>query len=387
MIPHARRRLIRDAISLMLLGSLPFAGLIAAQDSTAPLLSLDSEVRVLDLSRPSDTSWERFAGLPSGPAVDTPSRPLAPAMALRPADPIAPPPVTDLEVMLDWYPSLHHAALLIAQERKLFARRGLSVTLSTPADPEVPTKLLAAARVELAVTRQPLLHLQVEQGMPLIRVATLVGLPLATLVLKEHRAPDALTGLAGRRIGHSDRDGEQVLLAALLARHEVTREEVDSPNVHFGLEQAMALERVDGVIGAMRHLLPRQLADEGMAVRTYPVEEHGVPLHDGLILVANRDRLAQHRDGIQRFVAAVEEATAWILNHPDEAWTLLVTTQPTLDTRANRAAWPEIRARLSLRPAAVDQARYANFETFLFEAGIIKTRTPWERLAMDPGLP
>lgn len=387
MMPTVRRRLVRLAMSLVLAFQL-VSGPLAAQDASAPPLSLDGEVSVPDLaSLPSQATGQRFVGLPGGPGIDTPSRPQAPAMIRRPADPIAPPPITELEVMLDWYPSLRHAALFIAQERKLFARRGLSVTLSTPADPEVPTKLLAASRVELAVTRQPLLHLQVEQGMPLIRVATLVGLPLSALVLKAHRAPDALSGLAGRRIGHSDLDGEQVLLASLLARHKLSREEIDSPNVHFNLEQAMRTQRIDGVIGAIRHVLPRQLADEGIAVRTYPIEEHGVPLHDGLILVANRDRLARHRDAIRRLVDALTEATAWILNYPDQAWSLLVTTLPVLDTPANRAAWPEIRARLSLRPAAVDQARYVNFETFLLETGILKTRTPLERLAMDPGRP
>lgn len=380
--------------SLLALGPLLLAGmsLLAPSfamgneegDTTEPRYPpLNTEVMVPDLPPAPVDPLARYRGLPSGPAVDTPSRPIAPAIAMGPAEPIAPPPVDHLEVALDWYPSPRHAALYIAKALDMFEHRGLDVRLSTPADPEVPTKLLADSRVDLALTRQPLLHLQVDHGMPLVRVATLVGVPLTALVVRRDTGIESPAQLEGARVGHADQDAERILLPAMLADHDVSMDSIDTPNVHYRMEQAMLEGRVDAIIGGMRHLLPRALANDGLATRSFAVENYGMPRHDGLILVANRNELKRQRSAIRRFVSALEEATAWILEHPDESWRRLVVTEPTLDTPLNRDAWPEIRARLTQTPSALSQGRYRDVEQFLFEAGLVTQRHPVSRLAVD----
>lgn len=380
--------------SLLALGPLLLAGmsLLAPSfamgneegDTTEPRYPpLNTEVMVPDLPPAPVDPLVRYRGLPSGPAVDTPSQPIAPAIAMGPPEPIAPPPVDHLEVALDWYPSPRHAALYIAKALDMFEHRGLDVRLSTPADPEVPTKLLADSRVDLALTRQPLLHLQVDQGMPLVRVATLVGVPLTALVVRRDTGIESPAQLEGARVGHADQDAERILLPAMLADHDVSMDSIDTPNVHYRMEQAMLEGRVDAIIGGMRHLLPRALANDGLPTRSFAVEQHGMPRHDGLILVANRNELKRQRSAIRRFVSALEEATAWILEHPDESWRRLVVTEPTLDTPLNRDAWPETRARLTQTPSALSQGRYRDVERFLFEAGLVTERHPVSRLAVD----
>lgn len=384
---HSAPPRVRASLALVALLALPGQGLAdAPTPPEAGYPPLGTEVMVPDLS-PAEATPDpvaAFHGLTGGPAVDTPTRPTAPAVAVGPAEPIAPPPVNRLSVMLDWYPSPRHAALYVAQARDLFASRGLEVELRAPADPDVPTKLLAAERVDLALTRQPLLHLMVDRGQPLVRVATLVGVPLAALVVREDAGIEGPGQLAGSRLGHADLDDEAVLLASLLARHEIPREALDSPDLHFRLEEAMREGRVDGVIGAVRYLLPRALADEGLATRTYTTDAMGVPRHDGLILVANRERLVRQRDAITRLVDALEEATAWLVEHPEQGWALLAATEPALDTPTNRAAWPAALARLTLTPAALHARRYADFERFLNEQGLVSATTPVARLAIDP---
>ncbi|WP_136246731.1 ABC transporter substrate-binding protein [Halomonas borealis] len=375
--------------TLTLAIGLPLWSLAGQADPAPPEADyppLGTQVMVPDLvltptAAPGEDALEAFEGRRGGPSVDTPTRPTAPAVAVGPVEPIAPPPVTRLSLMLDWYPSPRHAALFVARERKLFAERGLDVELRTPADPDVPTKLLAASRIDLALTRQPLLHLRVDQGEPLVRVATLVGLPLASLVVDDDIGLD---DLAGRRIGHVDLDAEAVLLAGLLHHQALDRDALDSPDLHFRLEQAMREGRVDGVIGAVRYLLPRALADDGISTRTYTTEAMGVPRYDGLILVANRDHLTTQREAIARLVEALEDATAWIVEHPEASWELLVQAEPTLDTPTNRAAWPDAMTRLSLAPAALHAQRYADFERFLVDRHLVKAPTPVERLAIDP---
>ncbi|MGO2133544.1 MAG: ABC transporter substrate-binding protein [Halomonas sp.] len=338
---------------------------------------------------------ERYSGRAFSPLAPVPETPAphamlstlsatAPDIVAGPAEPLEPPPTHDLKVMLDWYPSPRHAPLFIAQQRGLFQQRGLEVELVTPADPEAPTKLLAAGRVDLALTRQPLLHLLVNEGKPLTRVASLIRLPLSFLLVGRPDFDD-LSLLDGARIGHLDRDGRQVLLPALLDSLGLRPEQIESPKIHFRVDDAIREGRIDAIIGAMQHQVTETLASDGLTTQSYPVAELGVPLHDGLIVIANRDHLEGQRDAIRHFVEALEEATAWIITHPEESWTELTSAEPRINSLYNQKEWPETRARLSLSPAALSQGRYAGFEQYLFDSGIVDKITPVERLALDPG--
>lgn len=271
----------------------------------------------------------------------------------------------------------------------MFARRGLEVTLVVPADPSVPAKLLAAGRTDLALGRQPQLHLLADRRMPVVRVATLVAAPVSGLVLNgASESADNGFALEGLRIGVTDSDGRDVVLAFMLTEllgMAKGLELVGLEELGYSTVEAMREQRIDGMMMHHRYLLPRQLADEGIMTRTLPSEAYGLPAHDGLILMANRDQLNGKRDAVRRLVSALEEATLWIVNHPQEAWALLEKAEPALAGQAGQDAWADIYPRLALQPAAVDHERYLRFERFLHEAGIVETVTPLERLAIDLG--
>ncbi|ALM52517.1 ABC transporter substrate-binding protein [Halomonas huangheensis] len=332
------------------------------------------------------TSIDRaYLNYPRGPGVDTPTMPAAPSMTSTPPDPLLPPPVTHLELVLDWHPGPRHAALLVADALGLFTRRGLDVKMRPPADPDIPAKLVAASRVDLALTDQATLHQLVDEGKPLIRVATLIELPLAAVVASQDSGIRSALSLIDQRVGYSTQASHDVILRAILSEERLNLSHVEARDVHFSTITAMSEGRVDALVAGSRFSLPRQLADLGVATRILPLEELGFPIHDGLIMVANVDHLAARKSSIRRFVSALQEATEWITAHPDMAWEIMVEQEPTIDSTANAEAWPNIRRRLALRPGAVDMARYRRLEHYLWEHDIIETLTPPEKLAKDPG--
>lgn len=341
-------------------------GLPTAAGADEPL-TLDTQVLVPSLPAPS--------------AEDTDAA--GPSVATLPAAPLEPPPRQPVAVMLDWYPGPQHAALLLAQHKGLFARQGLEVDIATPADPALPTRLLAAGRIDIAVTRQPLLHLQVANGRPLVRVGTLAPLPLSGLLLRD----DAEASLAGTRIGYSTAESRELLLPALLARQDVALEALELVDVNFNAATQMVEQALDGVVTAQRLTLPQQLAEQGIRAQLIRFEDHGVPAYEGLVLVANRDRLSGQRRYLRRFMTALEEASAWMVEAPDEAWSRLADAEPALDTPANRDAWMAVLLRLSARPAALDMERYRRFDAFLLDQGLIEASTPLHHLAVDLGAP
>ena len=81
-------------------------------------------------------------------------------------------------LLLDWFINPDHGPVIIAQEKGYFSELGLEVNIIPPADPADPPKLVAAGKADIAISYQPQLHLQVAEGMPLVRVGTLVSTPL-----------------------------------------------------------------------------------------------------------------------------------------------------------------------------------------------------------------
>ena len=83
-----------------------------------------------------------------------------------------------LTVLLDWFTNPDHAQLVIAQELGIFEELDLEIEMVEPADPSLPPKMVAAGKADIAITYQPQLHVQVSQGLPLVRFGTLVSTPL-----------------------------------------------------------------------------------------------------------------------------------------------------------------------------------------------------------------
>ena len=339
-------------------------------------------------------SLESDVALPEGlwPAGDNSAAEVpeeAPSMAVIPPPPLDPPPLKQLTLMLDWYLSPQHAALIVAKERALFAAQGLEIELLTPADPSIAIKLLAAGEVDLALTRQPLLHLHAHDGAPITRIATLIETPLnAVIVAGEAPAPAAVAdALADLHYGYSTREGRDVLVEQLLPRSVRQVDDFVAPeSVHFDAADALRSSRVDAVADGFFHTLPQQLASDGIVTHTVRYSDIDIPRHDGLILLANSDFVARQATTWSRVLIALEEASNWMIEHPEEAWTLLATTHPVLDNPINQEAWDDLLRRVALSPAALDERRYAAFESYLQSAGVTENSIPVTRLAVNPHL-
>nr|WP_272214276.1 hypothetical protein [Marinicella sp. W31]MDC2879049.1 hypothetical protein [Marinicella sp. W31] len=78
-------------------------------------------------------------------------------------------------------------------------------------------------------------------------------------------------------------------------------------------------------------------------------------------------------DRLPRFLDAVERATIFITNHPQQAWGLFAEAYPDLDDELNRQAFADTVARFAKSPAAFDAGRYQRFGAFMAENGLIDT--------------
>ncbi len=279
-----------------------------------------------------------------------------------------------LTVLLDWFVNPDHATLIIAGEKGFFEAQGLDVELIAPADPNDPPKLVAAGKADLAITYQPQLHMQVGEGLPLKRVATLIATPLNSVVVLRDGPVKSLADLKGRKIGYSIGGFETALLKRMLEPHGVTLDDLTLINVNFSLSPSLLAGQVDAVIGAFRNFELNQLDIEGSPGRAFFPEEEGVPAYDELILVANSANLEDAR--LPRFIEALEQAAHYLVNHPEDSWELFIRNHKDLDDELNRRAFAATLPRFALRPAALDSGRYERFAAFLLQQGLIREAKP-----------
>ncbi|CAI8037555.1 Putative thiamine biosynthesis protein HI_0357 [Geodia barretti] len=253
-----------------------------------------------------------------------------------------------LTLMLDWFINPDHAPLFVALEKGYFADEGIEVELIAPADPNDPPKLVAAGKADLAVSYQPQLHLQVAEGLPLVRIATLVATPLNTLLVLADGPVQSIADLKGRTVGYSVGGFEDALLGAMLERHGLGIEDVTLVNVNFSLSPSLLSGQVDAVIGAYRNFELNQMDIEGHTGRAFYIEEEG-----------------------------------FLINHPDESWQLFLRGREELDDELNKRAWRDTLPRFALRPAALDTARYERFAAFLQAQGLIPEALPASAYAVE----
>ncbi len=286
-----------------------------------------------------------------------------------------------LTVLLDWFVNPDHAPLIIAKEKGFFKAAGLDVKLIAPSDPSAPPKLVAAGKADLAVSYQPQLHVQVEQGLPLIRIATLVSTPLNSLVVLKDGPIKSIKDLKGKKVGFSVGGFEDVLLSAMLSKHGLTLKDLTLINVNFSLSPSIVSGKVDAVIGAFRNFELNQMDIINKPGRAFYPEEEGVPSYDELIIVAHKSKIADKR--YRRFVDAMEQAVQFLVNHPKESWAAFIGAHKNLNDELNKRAWRDTLPRFALRPAAFDRARYQRFAEFLKKQGLIKNIRPIAEYAVE----
>lgn len=275
-------------------------------------------------------------------------------------------------LMLDWFVNPNHGPIVIAQQLGYFKDQGLEVVIQEPADPSMPPKLVAAGNIDLAITYQPNLILDIAESLPLVRSATLIATPLNTLMVLDNDKMNTLADFKGKKVGIAFSGSEEATIGKMLETAGLAFSDIEIINVGWALSSSLASGKVDAIWGGLRNFEENQLLLEGFKAKSFFPEEHGVPAYDELIFVANANNYDSAM--INAFNKALQQATIYIMNHPQAAWNEFVNYAPdTLDNELNKRAWNDTLTRFALRPAAVDLKRYDDYAQFMFDNKLIKS--------------
>ena len=275
-----------------------------------------------------------------------------------------------ITIGLDWFINPDHAPLIIAKKRNFFKDLNLDVEMIEPADPNDPPKLVAAGKLDIAISYQPQLHIQVDQGLPVARIGTLVSVPLNSLVVLRDGPIKKISDLRGKKVGFSVGGFEEALLSGMLQKYNLNMSDVELVNINFSLSPSLIAKKVDAVIGAFRNFELNQMDIVNKPGRAFYPEEHGVPTYEELIYIANQKN--KNNPIFDKFFNAIQKATLTIINDPVSTWKDFSSFRKGLDDELNKRAYKDTISRFALRPQAHDLKTYKNFGKFLKNKGIIK---------------
>ena len=279
-------------------------------------------------------------------------------------------PAQKFTVLLDWFVNPDHAPLFAAKYTGAFAASGLDVDLIAPTDPDLPPRLLAAGKADVALSYQTQLYLLVEQNLPVRRTGTLIDKPLNTLTVLAASGIKTLADFKGKKIGYSVAGVEDVLIATMLATAGLKLSDVTLVNVNFALVTSLMSHEVDGVIGTFRTYEDIQLAQSGANPVIFLPENYGVPPSDELIIMSNSNRLDDPR--LPKFLAAVKQGNAALQKDPHGMWARFIKDQTSLNDKLDKTSWFALLPYFAADPRALDAARYITYRDFMLKTGLIK---------------
>jgi putative hydroxymethylpyrimidine transport system substrate-binding protein len=279
---------------------------------------------------------------------------------------------------LDFYPNPDHAGIYMAQKLGYFEEAGLDVIIETPSDPAAPVKQVAAGRSDLAISYEPEVALAREQGLDIVAVAALVNRPLTSMIWLQKSGIKGIGDLKGKTIGTAGIPYQDKFLETILARVDLTPDDLKVVNVGFGLLPALAGGSAQATLGGFRNVEGVDLRERGLAPVVTPVDQLGVPTYDELVLVARRQSLEEDPDKFRLFLAALARGTEAAVAQPGAATTAITEANPDLEPKLAAA---EVKATLPLLGAGtsgqpygyMDPKEWATFAGWMRDNGLIES--------------
>ena len=243
-------------------------------------------------------------------------------------DPSATEPASDakdkLSIMLDWYPNAVHSFIYVAQEKGYFADQGLDVDIQMPADTNDSLKLVAAGKIDLALSYQPQILLARGENIPVRSIAAVVRHPLVHLLTEANGNVSSPKDLDGKTVGYSSIPLYEAMVRTMISKDGGNPDNINLVDVGFDLIPSLASGQADAIMGGFINHEQLILEKEGHAMKSINPVDYGVPDYYELVLTASEAGIEAKKDQLTRFVKAVQEGQKYVTEHPEEALSILL---------------------------------------------------------------
>jgi putative hydroxymethylpyrimidine transport system substrate-binding protein len=289
----------------------------------------------------------------------------------------SPPGSKPFTVMLDWFPNADHAPLYSAIAHKDFDAAGLDVRPVVPSAAAEPLKLLAAGKVDMAISYEPQLLLARDQGYKLVSIGALVQRPLTSIIALPGHGVRTVADLAGKRVGTAGIGYQRAELQAALRHAHVNPTTVQEVNVGFNLVSAMLSGKVAATLGGYWNYEGIQLERLHKHPVVIPVDRAGVPSYDELVLVVRESEARRDGEDLRAFLQALTRGEREVRADPAAAAALIAKANPDADPKLQLASiqrtLPATRPSHSNDPYGWQEpTAWVSFANWMFARGLLQ---------------
>jgi putative hydroxymethylpyrimidine transport system substrate-binding protein len=248
--------------------------------------------------------------------------------------------------------------------------------------------------VDLAISYEPEMFYGQQEGLPVAAVATVVPVPLNSLIASSKSGITTLADVKGHKVGVTGIPSDDAFYQTMLKTAGLSPSDVTKVNVGFNLVPSILSNKVDAIIGGYRNVEAIQIGQEkGQNPTVFPADQLGVPSYAELVLVANSQKLASdpaYANAVKRFVAALVNGTAAAITDPAGATTIMEQVSQYKVQFLQKSVPYTLQL---ITPAAgqkigcINQANWQSYGNWMKSSGLIKGTPDASKISTDSYLP
>src|SRR3954469_14656724 len=247
------------------------------------------------------------------------------------AEPGAPKRAT---LVLDFAPNAVHTGIYAALHQGYYEAAGIDLHVQQPSSSTDAPKLLEAGRAQFAILDIHDLAIARERGFDLVGVAPVVQRPLASVIARDAvRRP---RDLEGRTVGVTGLPSDDAVLDSIVSADGGEPANVHRVTIGFNAVASLAAGRVDAAT-AFWNAEGVTLKRQGIATRTFRVDDYGAPRYPELVLVTTRKTLDGDPGLVHAVVSGATRGYEYASRQPKQALDDLLAADPSLE-QADQAA-------------------------------------------------
>ena len=236
--------------------------------------------------------------------------------------------LTELDVVLDWYPNALHAFLYVAIEKGYFEEEGLKINIQFPSNANDAISLVAAGQADIGLYyQQDVIQARAMQNIPVKSIGAVVQGPLNIVLSLDEKNIVAAEDLVGKTVGYAGTELSEAIIRTIMQYVGADFSDVTMIDVGFDLMSSMTTGNVDATIGCLvNHEVP-QMEEEGFAVNWFGLDEYGVPTYYEGVFLANDAAIEGDSETLSAFLRASAKGFADMKTDPEAALEILLNNQ------------------------------------------------------------
>lgn len=236
--------------------------------------------------------------------------------------------LTELDVVLDWYPNALHAFLYVAIENGYYEEEGLKVNICFPSNANDAISLVAAGQADIGLYyQQDVIQARANQDIPVKSIGAVVQGPLNIVLSLEDKNITSPEDLVGKTIGYAGTELSEAIVRSIMEYVGADYSDVTMIDVGFDLMSSMTTGNVDATIGCfVNHEVP-QMEEEGFEVNWFDLDDYGVPSYYEGVFLASDERIENDSETLEAFLRASARGFEDMKEDPEAALTILLNNQ------------------------------------------------------------